>query len=315
MKPDPKLSLLAFLLAFASVAFAWAAFACAANAATIVFSYPPDPAGGVIPSSWVDPNGSDSDMYCYDDFTIPSTLDITEIHWRGGYVYGAPYGRVFDFTVTFYASIAGGSQPDCGNPQLPEHYLAFYDVGGTAGETYAGTYGGVAMYDYAYVLPQPFHAIADTKYWVRVEGSQPTYPDWGMAVGTGGDGQHFEFSTGAAMFFFAPGESSFALLANISDAPPIGVTDRQGLAIWPNPSRGIADVSFELPTSSMARIGVFDPSGRRVRDLLGTDVAQGSHCVTWDGTDARGLSVPAGIYYIRLETPGRVQGRWVVMLR
>jgi hypothetical protein len=181
--------------------------------ADVVFTRPPDGTGALIPSSWVDPDGSDSDMYAYDDFTLASDQTITEIHWRGGYIYGAPYGRVFNFTVTFYASIAGGSQPHCTNPQLPEIYLAYYDVGGIAGETLAGTYGGTTMYDYSFVLPSPFQATGGVKYWVRVEASQPTYPDWGIAVGTGGDGQHFAFSTGAAMFFFASGDTAFTLLA------------------------------------------------------------------------------------------------------
>jgi hypothetical protein len=310
MKLNPKLWHLILFVAILGVSLA-----CAASAATIVFSHPPSPAGGVISSSWVDPNGSDADMYCYDDFTIPSNLDITEIHWRGGYAYGAPYGRVFNFSVTFYASIAGGSQPDCGNPQLPEHYLAYYEIGGIAGETYAGTVGGIAMYDYAYVLPHAFHATANTKYWVRIEGYQGTYPDWGIAVGTGGDGQHFEFSTGAAMFYFGQGDAAFDLLANISDAPPVEPVETRRLAVWPNPTRGATGLSFELPAPSIVRLAVYDPSGRRVRDLLVREMTQGSHRGIWDGNDERGASVPEGIYYIRLETPGETESRKVVITR
>ena len=166
--------------------------------AGVVFSYPPSPSGGLVASSWVDPNGTDADMYAYDDFTLASTTAITEVDWRGGYIYGAAYGHAFDFSITFYDSIAGGSQPLCTNPQLPEIYLAYYMVGGTAGETPAGVFGGTPMYDYRFVLPTPFQAVAGHKYWVRIEGFQPTYPDWALSVGTGGDGQHFNFSTGAS---------------------------------------------------------------------------------------------------------------------
>ena len=197
-----KRLLLVFLLSFLSF-----------NAsAAVVFSQPPDGTGALIPYSWVFPDGTDADMYAYDSFIIGSNQAITEIRWRGGHVYGAPYGHVFDFSVTFYESIAGGSQPHVNNPQLPEIYLAYYMVGGAANETYVGTFGGTAMYDYSFVLPTPFSAAAGVKYWVRVEGYQNVYPDWGMAVGTGGDGQHFEFSTGAAMFFFASGDTAFSLL-------------------------------------------------------------------------------------------------------
>ena len=181
--------------------------------ADVVFTYPHNGTGALIASSWVFENGSDADMYAYDDFTLNASQTITEVRWRGGYGYGAPYGRVFNFSITFYESIAGGYQPHCNNPQLPEIYLAWYDVGGNAGETPAGVFGGVSLYDYSYVLPTPFTAAAGTKYWVRIEGYQSVYPDWGLAVGTGGDGRHFAFSTGAAQFFFASGETAFALVA------------------------------------------------------------------------------------------------------
>jgi len=169
--------------------------------------------GGLIASSWLDPNGSDADMYAYDSFFVASNTPITEVRWRGGYIYGAPYGRATNFTITFFESIAGGSQPYVHNPQLPEVYLAKYAVGGNGGETSAGTFAGTQMYDYSFTLPTPFQALAGVKYWLRVEASQIGYPDWGVAVGTLGDGQHFGFSTGAARFFYGFGDEAFTLWA------------------------------------------------------------------------------------------------------
>jgi hypothetical protein len=144
---------------------------------------------------------------------VASDAPITEVRWRGGYIYGAPYGRATNFTVTFFESIAGGSQPHVNNPQLPEIYLAKYAVPGNANETAAGSLGGTPMYEYVCVLPTPFQAIAGTKYWIRIEATQSGYPDWGIAVGTGGDGQHFAFSTGAARFYYGAGDAAFSLWA------------------------------------------------------------------------------------------------------
>jgi hypothetical protein len=201
------------LLAAASLAFALPA----QGQTQVVFSQPPNPAGGLIVSSWVDPNGSDADMYVYDDFTLGSDHAIIEIDWRGGYTQNQFGGPVTDFSVTFFESIAGGSQPHVANPQLEDVtpvYLVKHYVGGNAGETPVGSFGGVTMYDYKFVLPTPFQAAGGTKYWVRIEASQGTYPDWGIAVGTGGDGQHFRFSTGAAQFQFGSGDAAFTLLAS-----------------------------------------------------------------------------------------------------
>ena len=113
------------------------------------------------------------------------------------------------FTVVFYESIAGGSQPHVNNPQLPEIYLAWYNVPNNAGESYAGTFGGKTLYDYHYSLPAPFHAIGGVKYWIRIEAAQPVYPDWGVATGSGGDGVHYWFSTGLAQFNYGSGDAAF----------------------------------------------------------------------------------------------------------
>jgi hypothetical protein len=194
------------LAVLASLSFATQA----ANVA--VYDQVPAPAnqtGALMTSAWYASGGfgSAADFYVYDSFILSADTAITEIEWRGG------GGVMSNFTVTFFDSTAGGWQPAAGHPEFPEPYLAKFDTLGTAGETAAGTFGGTALFDYRFVLPTPFQAIAGHKYWVRVEAFQYTYPPlWGMAVGTGGDGQHFTFSTGMARFYFSSGDAAFRLL-------------------------------------------------------------------------------------------------------
>jgi hypothetical protein len=195
-----------------------------AAGAAVVFTRPPAATGALAASSWLDPDGNDADMYAYDSFIIPTDATITEIQWTGGYLQGGvmPDGTpnpLSDFSVTLYASIAGGSQPNLTRPDTPETtFLAKYVVGSTAGQTYAGTVGTTKMYNYTFVLPAPFHALAGVKYWLRIEGYQKLYPDWGIAagtVGTNGDGKHYQFSTGMAQFQFVPNDTAFTLLGTL----------------------------------------------------------------------------------------------------
>jgi hypothetical protein len=192
---------------------------CAAGASTSVqvYTQTPDPSvqsGGVVLSAWYAPGGygSDADFYSYDAFVLPSDTAITEIDWRGGGGSLAD-GSVASYQVCIFDSIAGGYEPLVTNPQLPEFPLVRYTVSGTAAnETFAGTFGGTAMYNYKFTPPVPFQAAAGHKYWLRVQASQNTYPpSWGMASGTGGDGSHFVFSTGMARFYFSSGDAAFAL--------------------------------------------------------------------------------------------------------
>lgn len=185
-----------------------------------VYSKPPSAAGGVNPSSWVAPNGSDSDMYAWDDFTLPTTQTITEVRWRGGYALGAPYGHVTDFRISFFDSIAGGFQPLI--VALPEHEdqeitIATFHTGNNASETPAGVFGGIAMYDYRFVLPAPVTLTGGVKYWFRAVASQPVYPDWGMCSSPVGDGGYFRYSTGLHMFHDMSNNLSFSLHARWED--------------------------------------------------------------------------------------------------
>jgi Divergent InlB B-repeat domain len=177
------------------------AFASFAARADVVYAQPHNGAGTVHKSSWYAPDGLDGDEYAWDSFTLASGAAISEIRWRGGYaysIYGFARSPVTSFTISIYRSIAAGSQPDLGTGGR----LARYTVNSNAGETAAGIFGGVSMYDYAYTLPAAFQAAAGTKYWVQIEASQGLAPstgwppDWGLATGAGGNNAYFRFIVG-----------------------------------------------------------------------------------------------------------------------
>ncbi len=186
----------------------------------VIYSQPPSPSGGLLPSSLRDPNGSPTDQWVWDGFTFGWTQDITEVQWRGGYdpAWLGSGGPVFNFTVAIYASIPSGAQPDLAQPPLVR-----YEVGGNANETPAAVLGGVQTYDYHYVLPIPFTAAAGTKYWVQIEAYQSGAPDWGLAKATGGDGQYFRRIAGPTYQIIA-GDAAFALLGPLTATPTATAT-------------------------------------------------------------------------------------------
>jgi Immunoglobulin domain len=174
--------------------------------ADVLYSQPHNGSGTALQSAYWDPDGSDYDQWAWDGFMLPAAANITQIRWRG------TGGTINDFEVAIYASIPAGTQPDLGYqyPGPLVHYLS----GSNCSPTYAGTFGGVAMYDYSFTLPQAFLAAANTRYWVYIVAWQPGMPTWGLAVATGGNGSHFRCISGAAdrYYYTASNDTAFSLI-------------------------------------------------------------------------------------------------------
>lgn len=82
-------------------------------------------------------------------------------------------------------------------------------------------------------------------------------------------------------------------------------------APWPNPATGSVSVSFRLARESTTRLDVFDTQGRRIRQLLKSELSPGEHTLAWDRRDDRSLPVADGVYYLRLTVDGAPAGSLV----
>jgi hypothetical protein len=78
------------------------------------------------------------------------------------------------------------------------------------------------------------------------------------------------------------------------------------LSASPNPFTSASSLRFTLRQASEVRLGIYDVSGRRVRQLDQGRRAPGPHRFAWDGRDDRDHEVQAGIYFVKL-TAGREQ--------
>jgi len=99
-----------------------------------------------------------------------------------------------------------------------------------------------------------------------------------------------------------------------------GVDGRPGNAATlcqnaPNPFRGSTEITYALPTSAKVNLDIYDVSGRQVTTLVSGPAGPGSHRVAWDGRDANGKSVPAGVYFLRMTSPGFDETRSMIVLR
>jgi hypothetical protein len=85
------------------------------------------------------------------------------------------------------------------------------------------------------------------------------------------------------------------------------------LAARPNPSRGSVRIEYRLEQAGTVRASVFDVAGRRIGVLDPGVRPAGSHALEWNGKDANGARLPAGLYFLVLRTSEGASGRKLLL--
>lgn len=83
----------------------------------------------------------------------------------------------------------------------------------------------------------------------------------------------------------------------------------------PNPMTGSATIAYTLARAEPVELSIFDLAGRRVARLVEGRMDEGRHSVRWNGRDATGRTLPAGVYQYRLTTPTLQQANTLVLVR
>nr|MBC8366249.1 T9SS type A sorting domain-containing protein [bacterium] len=74
------------------------------------------------------------------------------------------------------------------------------------------------------------------------------------------------------------------------------------LGNFPNPFNPSTEIRFRLAEPGPVSLGIFDVSGRLVRQLRRAErLPAGDQSANWDGRTDRGDSAPSGVYFVRLE--------------
>jgi len=84
---------------------------------------------------------------------------------------------------------------------------------------------------------------------------------------------------------------------------------------YPNPFNPTTQILFSLPNSERVSLTIYNLIGQKIATLVDGTMAAGSHVVTWNGRDSRGMQLPSGVYFYRLESPGFSAARRMLMLK
>jgi hypothetical protein len=140
-------------------------------------------------------------QHAADDFLLPTTTTITDVHWKGIYGAGVAVGTD-NFTIRIYAD-------NSGVPTSPAPTSAIYTAAvGAAnraptGETTQGVY---TVYGYSAFI-SPFVALGGTTYWLEVFNNNPN--DWYWSFDLTGGNNAYAFTGGSWTTF--GGQTTFQL--------------------------------------------------------------------------------------------------------
>jgi hypothetical protein len=104
---------------------------------------------------------------------------------------------------------------------------------------------------------------------------------------------------------------------------PSGVSEKQGerptyfafYKPYPNPAVNSVSIRYALPVDTDVKLNVYDKTGRLVKTLVDEKEKAGIREIIWDGKDADGRKVPAGVYFMRLEAGGFKKTHKVILLQ
>lgn len=82
----------------------------------------------------------------------------------------------------------------------------------------------------------------------------------------------------------------------------------------PNPFEASVLLRYTLPQRGHVRLAVYDVAGREVAVLRDGEEEEGLHVVMWEGRGVRGSRLPAGVYFVHLESGGYEETRKVVIM-
>lgn len=99
------------------------------------------------------------------------------------------------------------------------------------------------------------------------------------------------------------------------ESTPRSAAPEAELTVFPSPFQDRATIAFAAPNGSAVRLSVYDVLGRQVAPITTAHGGAGRQTAVWDGRDAAGVPVQAGLYFIRLETSAGTLVRAVTRLR
>lgn len=146
-------------------------------------------------------------------------------------------------------------------------------------------------------------------WWLKPGSGPSDIPYYGISCASGGISVN-----SATNWEIVPPDVLIDSLTPVPEhAPPVPVKLHVPV---PNPFNPRTVIRYDLPDPACVELGIFDLAGRLAQVLVaGEFLAAGRHEAVWNGRDASGRSLSAGVYVCRLEVAGHVATERLTLLK
>jgi hypothetical protein len=120
---------------------------------------------------------------------------------------------------------------------------------------------------------------------------------------------------GVYLFAGTDGAGMWRWSLNVGCEEHAGDNMSMDLVCQPNPMQGSMHIQFTISQPIHTNLSIYDIQGRVVTNLMNEQQIAGSYNIVWNGTDRRGIPVPAGIYFCKLSTEDRTSIQKIIRLK
>ena len=143
---------------------------------------------------------------------------------------------------------------------------------------------------------------------------------WTAPAAESGDATIYMVGNAANGNFSTSGDRIYAVNTtwsenSLSAAPLPGFAVANLEPNFPNPFNPRTTIAYELKETQSVRLSIYSLDGRLVKYLEDGLRSEGRHEVHWNGLNSRGMAVPSGTYFYRLQAGSVDQTRSMVLVR
>jgi hypothetical protein len=84
---------------------------------------------------------------------------------------------------------------------------------------------------------------------------------------------------------------------------------------YPNPFNPVTHFTVDLPRATEVEVAVYDLLGREIMSLMSGAQPAGRYTLEWNGRDGNGMTVPTGMYFVRMSSDEFNAARKIMLMK